>query len=122
MTAENEDQHVSSATDGGEDFLQYTSVETGPERIAKALEVVFSHGQTDGAHHKAWAIDQVVRELTGEKYDDFVNFYQFGVTDPEKVAKAKIIAEGDYYEGDFTDEEIEAVESMHYDWDTGIPG
>ena len=34
------------------------------ERIAKALEVV-EFGALDGSHHKMWAIDQMVRVLTG---------------------------------------------------------
>lgn len=34
-------------------------------RIAAALDKAFTYAQIDGAHHKAWAIDQMVRELTG---------------------------------------------------------
>lgn len=34
-------------------------------RIEKALAVAARYGGTDGAHHKAWVIDQMVRELTG---------------------------------------------------------
>jgi hypothetical protein len=34
------------------------------DRITRALEYVDS-GQVDGEHHKAWAIDQIVRALTG---------------------------------------------------------
>jgi len=33
-------------------------------RIALALEYA-EFGQNDGEHHKAWAIDQIVRALTG---------------------------------------------------------
>lgn len=33
-------------------------------RIEKALDFCTS-GQVDGGHHKAWAIDQIVRALTG---------------------------------------------------------
>ena len=35
------------------------------ERIELALQIAQQHGQTDGAHHKAWVIDQIVRVLTG---------------------------------------------------------
>lgn len=35
------------------------------ERIRRALNVAVQYGQTDGDHHKAWVIDQMVRELTG---------------------------------------------------------
>ena len=34
-------------------------------RIAKALEIAAEDGTTDGAHHKMWVIDQMVRALTG---------------------------------------------------------
>lgn len=35
------------------------------ERIAKALEYAVTYGGIDGAHHKDWVIDQMVRALTG---------------------------------------------------------
>lgn len=34
-------------------------------RIAKALEFASEYGTIDGAHHKMWVIDQMVRALTG---------------------------------------------------------
>ncbi|GAA4226020.1 hypothetical protein GCM10022254_09560 [Actinomadura meridiana] len=37
---------------------------TDRERIANALDIV-RDGVDDGAHHKQWAIDQMVRALTG---------------------------------------------------------
>jgi hypothetical protein len=38
---------------------------TPESRIAKALEFASEYGTTDGAHHKMWVIDQMVRALTG---------------------------------------------------------
>lgn len=35
------------------------------ERIELALKMASDFGQTDGDHHKAWVIDQMVRCLTG---------------------------------------------------------
>lgn len=35
------------------------------ERVAKALQIAMESGGVDGAHHKAWVIDQMVRALTG---------------------------------------------------------
>lgn len=35
------------------------------KRIADALEIACNISQVDGAHHKAYAIDQMVRALTG---------------------------------------------------------
>lgn len=65
---------------------------TDKYKIEKALEIAFNHGQTDGAHHKAWVIDQMVQALTGDEY-------------PEWVAE---------YEGDPEDG------AHHYTWDKGI--
>lgn len=31
--------------------------------VKDALSVAFSYGGTDGAHHKAWVIDQMIRAL-----------------------------------------------------------
>ena len=36
------------------------------ERIGKAIDIIAKHGGGDGAHHKAWALDQVLRLLMGE--------------------------------------------------------
>ena len=38
---------------------------TPEERIQKALAIAVAYGGIDGAHHKDWAIDQMVRALTG---------------------------------------------------------
>jgi hypothetical protein len=35
------------------------------ERIEKALGIIHQFGGIDGAHHKQWVLDQVVRALTG---------------------------------------------------------
>ncbi len=35
------------------------------DRVTKALKIAVEHGDTDGDHHKAWVIDQMVRALTG---------------------------------------------------------
>ncbi len=45
-------------------------------RTKKALDLIHRHGQTDCAHHKAWVIDQVVRALTGDGYEDWVGDYK----------------------------------------------
>lgn len=38
---------------------------TSTERIDKALMLAVAFGGYDGAHHKDWVIDQMVRALTG---------------------------------------------------------
>lgn len=42
------------------------------ERIEQALEIAGGFGGIDGAHHKDWVIDQIVRILTGEEYNQWV--------------------------------------------------
>jgi hypothetical protein len=42
------------------------------EKIASALEIAKQCGGIDGAHHKDWVIDQMVRALTGDNYVQFV--------------------------------------------------
>lgn len=42
------------------------------ERINKAIELAVRYGGFDGDHHKAWVIDQMVRVLAGERYEQIV--------------------------------------------------
>lgn len=42
------------------------------ERINKAIELAVQYGGFDGAHHKDWVIDQMVRILAGERYEQIV--------------------------------------------------
>jgi hypothetical protein len=41
-------------------------------RIVRAIGLAVKYGQIDGDHHKAWVIDQMVRELAGDAYADIV--------------------------------------------------
>jgi hypothetical protein len=41
-------------------------------RIERALDLISSYGGIDGAHHKAWVLDQVVRELTRGGYPSWL--------------------------------------------------
>lgn len=60
-------------------------------RIQGALRMALSYGGTDGAHHKAWVIDQIVRILTGNAYEMTIRNFCAGEDGPDT-----------------------------YDWDTGI--
>lgn len=42
------------------------------EKIQAAIDLAVKYGGIDGAHHKDWVIDQMVRVLAGEKYDEIV--------------------------------------------------
>lgn len=37
-----------------------------------AVDLILTYGQVDGAHHKMWLIDQVLRMLTKENYDEII--------------------------------------------------
>lgn len=54
------------------------------EKIEKVLELLFQYGQIDGDHHKTWVIDQTVRILTGDKYNEFVKEYEIDEETGEK--------------------------------------
>lgn len=45
---------------------------TEQQKIDKAIEIAVQHGGHDGAHHKDWVIDQMVRVLAGDDYDTIV--------------------------------------------------
>lgn len=42
------------------------------EKIKAAIDLAVKYGGIDGAHHKDWVIDQMVRVLAGEKYEEVV--------------------------------------------------
>lgn len=56
------------------------------KRIARALDIAGECGQIDGAHHKAWVIDQMVAALTGDEYFEWVKAYKEGEDGPETYA------------------------------------
>ena len=49
----------------------------------QVLELIVQYGGIDGAHHKQWLLDQIVRKLTGEDYGKWVSEYQDGEDGPE---------------------------------------
>ena len=50
------------------------------DRIKEALKIAGSYSQIDGVHHKAWTIDQMVRALLQDDYDDWINGFCAGGT------------------------------------------
>lgn len=47
------------------------------------LLIIFEYGGIDGAHHKQWLLDQVVRELTGDEYNDYIREWEDGEDGPK---------------------------------------
>lgn len=52
-------------------------------RRDKAIKLALDYGQTDGAHHKTWVIDQILRILTGDEYEELIISYCNGDDGPE---------------------------------------
>lgn len=108
------------------DFIDRENLD---RNVEAALSTIEDYGQIDGDHHKAWVIDKVVRALTGDKYEAFVQWYQYGDNDVEALAvKATENARADGWFGE--DESYRAEDiaiaaedgylEMEYDWDEGI--
>lgn len=54
-----------------EDFIAIYPLELH-ERINKAIEVGIRHGGHDGEHHKTWVIDQMLRALLEDRYEEVI--------------------------------------------------
>ena len=53
------------------------------DKIRNAIAMIEDHGGYDGAHHKQWVLDQTLKILLGEQYENWVKDYQDGVDGPE---------------------------------------
>ena len=53
------------------------------EKLIRVNAIIAKYGAADGAHHKQWALDQIIRILTGDGYEDWVRAYEFGKDGPE---------------------------------------
>jgi len=53
------------------------------DRIDAALALAIQYGQIDGAHHKTWVIDQMVRALAGGMYPAVVAEHNRGEDGPD---------------------------------------
>lgn len=84
-------------------------------RIAKALEFAVEYGSIDGAHHKDWVIDQMVRALTGCPMVTVNALDWKGI--PFQFEKQ---GESDEYRKLVADAKDGADGPDSYEWDTGI--
>lgn len=53
------------------------------DRIEKAISLAIQYGGIDGAHHKTWVIDQMVRVLAGDRYAEIIADAKAGEDGPE---------------------------------------
>lgn len=70
-----------------EDYTPYVAMRdvlTG--RIEAAIDVAVKYGGTDGDHHKAWVIDQMVRRLAYDQYEAIVAEAKSGEDGPDTYA------------------------------------
>jgi hypothetical protein len=53
-------------------------------KVKVALDLAYEYAQIDGAHHKAWVLDQMVRALHGDenKYKKWVREFEDGEDGP----------------------------------------
>lgn len=51
-------------------------------RVNRALELAIGYGQIDGSHHKMWVIDQIVRILAGDGYEELIKQSNAGEDGP----------------------------------------
>ena len=53
------------------------------DKVQAALTMIGEFGGYDGGHHKQWVLDQVVRILTGDNYNDWIADYCDGEDGPD---------------------------------------
>lgn len=58
------------------------TAQTFEYRLAAALDVIARFGGIDGAHHKQWVLDQVVRSLSHD-YEAWVKAFEDGEDGPQ---------------------------------------
>jgi len=46
------------------------------EKVTEAINLALSYGGIDGAHHKMWVIDQMLRVLAGSNYSNLIKEYE----------------------------------------------
>ena len=61
-------------------------------RIASAIDLAVRYGSIDGAHHKDWVIDQMVRALAGIHYEEIVRSAKSGENGPDTYRWSEGIA------------------------------
>lgn len=74
------------ANEGISIFLLHTMEEdtvTDAGRVDAALNIGFFNAGFDGGHHKQWVIDQMIRALTQDGYDEWVRNWENGEDGPK---------------------------------------
>ena len=53
------------------------------EKLRRILDLIEQYGGIDGVHHKQWVLDQSVRVIAENNYNDWVKTYQVGEDGPD---------------------------------------
>lgn len=64
-------------------FGGFETMKSDKDKISEAIDLAVQYGGTDGSHHKAWVIDQMVRILAGNEYDLIVAGAKTGEDGPD---------------------------------------
>ena len=67
------------------EFVRNGSIEADrhTDKEDSVLSLITEWGGIDGGHHKQWLLDQIVRALTGDRYDKWISDYELGDSGPE---------------------------------------
>jgi hypothetical protein len=52
------------------------------QKIRRAIDTALTYGGIDGCHHKQWVIDQMLRQLSQERYEEIIKEFCTGEDGP----------------------------------------
>jgi hypothetical protein len=55
-------------------------------KITEVIELCLDYGALNGSHYKMWIIDQIIRILSGDKYDALIKSYCKGEDGPNNYS------------------------------------
>lgn len=58
-------------------------MKTETQRIDETIGIAIRYGGIEGDHHKAWVIDQMLRILAGDGYDELIRLSCEGEDGPD---------------------------------------
>jgi hypothetical protein len=57
------------------DYEKREYIDHNSAKVGDALKIAYTYSQIDGAHHKAWVIDQMLRALLEDNYSTWIKKY-----------------------------------------------
>jgi len=58
------------------------AVSSDKQKLDVIENLITSYGQIDGDHHKLWVINEIIKVITGDEYQQWVNVYCDGEDGP----------------------------------------